>query len=100
MLQEWPTNSRASDDAFIRQLTEEILSKLEDILSKSFRLQSGLGKFLLLRACFGACRESRLLRSLGFEDGLFLASQDEQFTLACMASRRGGLWVEESHLDT
>ena len=93
-------------------MTEEIHSNLEDILSKSFRLQSGLGKFLLLRACFGACRESRLLRSLGFKDGLFLASQssvpfrrapynlpqglatDEQFTLACMASRRGGLGLK------
>ena len=99
-------------DAFIRQFTEQKLSTLAEMLSKSSRLQSGLGKFLILRACFGACRVTHLLRSLDFSDGAFLAAQssipfrralddllqgtttDEQYTLACLASRRGGLGLE------
>ena len=82
------------------------------LLKKTSRLQSGLGKFLILRACFGACRVNHLLRSLDFLDGSRLAANaavpfrkaledllhkmtsDEQFTLACMASRRGGLGLK------
>ena len=66
----------------------------------------------VLRACFGACRVNHLLRSLDFKDGLLLADRssvpfrhvvdqllqglttDEQFKLACMASRRGGLGLK------
>ena len=94
-------------DHFIRQYTEQTLSKLEDMLLNSSRLQSCLGKFLLLRACFGACRVTHLLRSLDFNDGAFLAAKssipfrrvvddvlqgtttEEQYTLACLASHRG-----------
>ena len=89
--------------------TDEIVSRLDDMLSRSCRLQPGLGKFLILLACFGACRVNHLLRSLDFKDGASLAAQysapfrrsvddllrstttDEKYTLACMASRRGGL---------
>ena len=38
-------------------------SKLGDIPDKSSRLQSSLGKFLLLWACFGTCRVSHLRRT-------------------------------------
>ena len=57
-------------DAFIRQFNDQTVSKVEDVLtkSKSSRLQSGLGKFLILRACFGACRVTHLLRSFDFHD--------------------------------
>ena len=37
-------------DAFINKLNDETLSKLDGMLSKSRRLQSGLGKFLILQA--------------------------------------------------
>ena len=82
------------------------------MLQKSSRLHSALGKFLILRACFGACRVNHLLRALDYEDGRDLATKasipfrlsledllqktttDEQYTLACLASRRGGLGLK------
>ena len=99
-------------DIFVQQFSDDTLSKLEDLLQKVSRLGSGLGKFLLLRACFGACRVNHLLRTLDFlhgsrlandaavpfrkalDDLLRTATSDEQFTLACMASRRGGLGLK------
>ena len=60
-------------DAFTQQFTSDVRSKLDDMLKKSFRLQSGLGKFLILRACVGACRVNHLLRALDLEDSRQLA---------------------------
>ena len=96
---------------FIQHFCAETLSKLDNMLNKSSRLHSGLGKFLILRACFSACRVNHLLRALVFKDGGHLAvatsalfrralddllqsTTDEQFTLACMASGRGGLGLK------
>ena len=99
-------------DAFTQQFTSDVLSKLDGMLTKSSRLGSGLGKFLILRACFGACPVNHLLRALDFEDGRQLATKvstsfrhaledllqttttDEQHTLACLASQRGGLGLK------
>ena len=99
-------------EAFIRQFTEDTPSKFDDMLSKLSRLQSSLGKFLNLRACFGACCATHLLCSLDLNVGTFLVTQsshpfcraiddllqritsDEQYTLACLASRRGGLGLK------
>ena len=97
---------------FMQHFCAETLSTLDNIPKKSSRLHSGLGKFLILRACFGACRVNHLLRVLDFKDGSRLAvatsapfrraledllqstTTDEQFTMACMASRRGGLGLK------
>ena len=45
-----PQLSMVGGDAFINKLNDETLSKLDGMLSKSRRLQSGLGKFLILQA--------------------------------------------------
>ena len=45
---------------FIQHFCAETLSKLDNMLNKSSRLHSGLGKFLILRACFSACRVNHL----------------------------------------
>ena len=79
-------------------------------------LKSAFAKFLLLRACFGACRINHLLRSLPFEHGSLLAEKtavivrdtlggilgsqlpDLLYELAYLPVRRGGLGIRNPRL--
>ena len=90
-LQQLPRASLSSGSLFLGVPvgSSDTLSKLEDLLKKTSRLESGLGKFLILLADKAAVPFRRTL-----EDLLHNIASDEQFTLACMASRRGGLGLK------
>ena len=100
-------------DEFVNKFCDAAAAKLEEMLRRNSSLDCALGKFLILRACFGACRINHLLRSLDFAKGFHLASKvsvsfrraleeilgsaisDDQYALACMASSSGGLGLQD-----
>ena len=82
-------------------------------MTKVAFLKSNVAKFLLLRACFGACRVNHLLRGLPFRHGVALARKstalfrsatkdilgsslrDLNFELACLPVKKGGLGIRD-----
>ena len=60
-----------SDD-FTAKFIDDVCAKLAHLANRIGLLKSAIAKFLLLRACFGACRINHLLRSLPFEHGSLL----------------------------
>ena len=83
---------------------------------RSGLLKSNIAKFLLLRACFGACRMNHVLRCLPFQHARLLAEKssvvvrnaleeifgsplpDICFLLACLPVRKGGLGIRNPAL--
>ena len=83
------------------------------MLQRLQSLDSALARFLILRACLGACRVNFLFRSLDYTHGEQLALRtselvqtakseilgtpldDLQFALACLRSHKGGLGLQD-----
>ena len=102
--------------AFVENFVSDICTKLSYMAERIGLLKSNIAKFLLLRACFGACRVNHLLRSLPFQHGKSLAEKasaivrstleaivgsplpDICFMLACLPSRKGGLGLQDPAL--
>ena len=100
-------------EVFVTSFVEQRLTDLEGMLGRLRQLDSSLTKFLILRACLGACKVTFLLRSLGLQFGKLIASRtkallktslsgilevdlDEvQFGLASMATVQGGLGLQD-----
>ena len=100
-------------DDFVKFIDE---SKMQTMLAKLCALNTRVAKFLLLRACFGACRVNHHLRSLDFQHGKVLAQNssalfremlndllgspctDVQFKHACLPGRRGGLGLRNPNV--
>ena len=64
-----------SDDAFVDSYVNEVCAKLSLMAMRIGLLRSNIAKFLLLRACFGACRVNHLRRSLPFRHARSLAEK-------------------------
>ena len=58
---------------FVEKALDETIKKLESLNAKVGQRKSNLVKFLLLRACFGACGVNH--RSLEFRPGKAVASK-------------------------
>ena len=54
---------------FVEHFVNDVITKLSNMAARIDLLKSNNAKFLLLRACFGACRINHLLRSLPFRHG-------------------------------
>ena len=95
---------------------DEVISKLSNLAARIDLLKYNIAKFLLLRACFGACRVNYLLRSLPFQHARSLAEKssvivrkalesivgsplpDLCFLLACLPVRKGGMGLQDPAL--
>ena len=95
---------------------QEVCTKLSHLAERIGLLKSNIGKFLLLRACFGTCRINHLLRSLPFEHARTLAARSSDivrsalddilgsplpdicFLLACLPVRKGGPGIRDPAL--
>ena len=100
-------------ESFVAKTLARKLEELEFLLSRLALLESSLAKFLLLRACLGACRVVFLLRTVPFGLGKQLAEKsaalvrhsleallqmpldDVQFGLACLRTHKGGLGIQD-----
>ena len=98
---------------FVEDFVSEVCAKLSHMADRIGLLKSNIARFLLLRACFGACRVNHPLRSLPFQHGKSLAEKasvivrntleailgsplpDICFLLACLPVRRGGLGLQD-----
>ena len=101
---------------FIAKHIDDVCAELAHLAKRIGLLKSSIAKFLLLRACFGACRINHLLRSLPFESGRSLSEKtaiivrdtlgkilgsalpDLNYELACLTVRRGGLGIRNPRL--
>ena len=100
-------------ESFVAKTLMRKLEELEFLLGRLALLESSLAKFLLLRACLGACRVVFLLRTVPFALGRQLAEKsaalvrkslegllqipldDVQFGLACLRTHKGGLGIQD-----
>ena len=62
-------------NAFVAMYVDDVCAKLAHLAKRIGLLKSNVAKFLLLRACFGACRINHLLHSLPFGHGRSLAEK-------------------------
>ena len=99
--------------AFVNKHFNEVCAKLTHMAERIGLLKSNIANFLLLRACFGACRINHLLRSLPFQHARLLAEKSSVFVrnaldeilgsplphicflLACLPVRKGGLGIRD-----
>ena len=104
------------NDAFVNTIVDDDCAKLTHMAERIGLLKSNIANFLLLRACFGACRINHLLRSLPFQHARLLAEKssvfvrnaldeilgsplpDICFLLACLPVRKGGLGIHDPAL--
>ena len=102
--------------AFVDNYVSEVCAKLSHMAERIGMMTSNIAKFLLLRACFGACRINHLLRALPFQHAQTLAEKssiivrktleailgsplpDICFLLACLPVRKGGLGIRDPAL--
>ena len=93
--------------SFVDTFVDDVCRKLTHMAERIGLMKSNIAKFLLLRACFGACRINHLLRSLPFKHAKSLAEKssvvvrnllddilvsplpDICFLLACLPVRNG-----------
>ena len=61
--------------SFVDTFVDDVCRKLTHMAERIGLMKSNIAKFLLLRACFGACRINHLLRSLPFKHAKSLAEK-------------------------
>ena len=80
---------RVGSAAFVEKAMVDVTTKLRNMLAKVGALSSSVAKFLILRACFGACRVNHLLRSLDYLPGKHLAANSTELFQQALADTLG-----------